>query len=129
MSLPAPKRILVVEDEMMIAMMLEDMLTEMGHAVVGVAPNLKTALALAAAEQCDLAILDINLAGERSFPVARLLRERGLPFLFATGYGTTGLEDPFRDALTLKKPFQIEDLAQAIETVLTAAEAYSLSRP
>ena len=120
MSLPVAKRILVVEDEMMIAMMLEDMLSEMGHEVVGVAPNLKIALVLAAQEQFDVAILDINLAGERSFPVARLLRERGLPFLFATGYGTLGLDASFREAVTLKKPFQMEELALAIEAVMVA---------
>jgi DNA-binding response OmpR family regulator len=110
-------RVLVVEDEMMIAMMLEDMLAELGHEVVGVAPNLKIALAMAADKQFDLAILDINLAGDHSFPVARVLRGRGLPFLFATGYGTLGLEDPFRGTFTLKKPFQMEELARAVEAV------------
>jgi DNA-binding response OmpR family regulator len=115
MSPPVPRRVLVVEDEMMIAMMVEDMLAEMGHAVIGVASNLRSALALAAAEQFDVAILDINLAGERSFPVAHLLKARGVPFLFATGYGELGLEDPFRDVVTLKKPFDIEDLAGAVE--------------
>jgi DNA-binding response OmpR family regulator len=123
MSLPVAKRILVVEDEMMISMMLEDMLTEMGHEVVGIAPNLQIALGLAASERFDLAILDVNLAGERSFPVARLIRERGLPFLFATGYGTLGLEDSFHQTLTLKKPFKEEELAQAIETVTAVAAA------
>jgi DNA-binding response OmpR family regulator len=112
-----PRRVLVVEDEMMIAMMLEDMLADMGHEVVGVAPNLKTALVMAQGEQFDVAILDINLAGERSFPVAEVLRTRGLPFLFATGYGTLGLEDPFREVHTLKKPFQMTDLARAIDKV------------
>jgi len=117
----AQRRVLVVEDEMMIAMMLEDMLADMGHEVVGVAPNLKAALALAADAEIDVAILDINLAGERSFPVAHLLRSRGVPFLFATGYGVLGLEDPFRDILTLKKPFQMTELARAVETVAKAA--------
>ena len=111
------RRILVVEDEMMIAMMLEDMLLELGHDVVGVAPNLKAALTLAGSKEFDLGILDINLAGERSFPVAHLLRERGLPFLFSTGYGAQGLEDPFRDVFTLKKPYQIQDLARAVDAV------------
>jgi DNA-binding response OmpR family regulator len=111
----SPRRVLVVEDEMMIAMMIEDMLADMGHEVVGVAPNLKAALVLAADEQFDLAILDINLAGERSFPVAHLLQKRGVPFMFATGYGALGLEDPFRDILTLKKPFQMNDLARAVD--------------
>ena len=102
---------------MMIAMMIEDMLADMGHQVVGVAPNLQTGLALAEAHPCDVAILDINLGSERSFPIAHLLRERGTPFIFATGYGTLGLEEPFQGAFTLKKPFKQEDLAYAIETV------------
>lgn len=103
---------------MMIAMMVEDMLTDLGHEVVGVAPNLKQALALAASAQIDVAVLDINLGGgERSFPVAQLLRDRGVPFLFATGYGTLGLEAPFQDTVTLKKPFQISDLGKAVEAV------------
>jgi CheY-like chemotaxis protein len=116
-----PRRVLLVEDEVMIAMMLEDMLVDLGHEVVGIAPNLPAALSLADSERFDVAILDINLAGERSFPVAQLLKERGLPFLFATGYGTRGLEDPFREVLTLDKPFQIADLARAVDQVLAAA--------
>jgi DNA-binding response OmpR family regulator len=108
-------RILIVEDEMMIVMMMEDMLADLGHEVVGVAQNLPTALSLAESEGFDIAILDINLAGERSFPVARRLRERGVPFLFATGYGALGLEDPFRETPTLKKPFQMRDLARAVD--------------
>jgi DNA-binding response OmpR family regulator len=112
-----PRRILVVEDEMMIAMMLEDMLADLGHHVVGVAPNLKTALTLAEDLTFDLAILDINLAGDRSFPVAHRLMDKGVPFLFATGYGALGLEDPFRDVPTLKKPFQMADLAHAVAAI------------
>ena len=115
----ARRRILVVEDEMMIAIMLEDMLLDLGHEVVGVAQNLPVALAMAEAKagQFDMAILDINLAGERSFPVALRLAEQGVPFMFATGYGALGLEEPFRDVFTLKKPFQQEDLARAIDRV------------
>lgn len=104
---------------MMIAIMLEDMLADMGHEVVGVAQSLSAALDMteAKAGQFDMAILDVNLAGERSFPVARRLAERGVPFMFATGYGVLGLEAPFQDTFTLKKPFQQEDLARAIERV------------
>jgi DNA-binding response OmpR family regulator len=117
MTVGLSRRILVVEDEMMILMMIEDMLADLGHEVAGVAQTLSRALALAEGEGFDMAILDINLAGERSFPVARRLRERGVPFMFATGYGVMGLEDPFRDVLTLKKPFQIRDLAKALDQV------------
>ena len=118
----ARRHILVVEDEMMIAIMLEDMLLDLGHEVVGVAQNLPAALAMteAKAGQFDMAILDINLAGERSFPVALRLAERGVPFMFATGYGALGLEEPFRDIFTLNKPFQQEALARAIDRVCPA---------
>lgn len=66
------------------------------------------------AGQYDMAILDINLSGELSFPVARRLMDRGVPFMFATGYGTLGLEEPFRSVSTLNKPFQQQDLARAV---------------
>ncbi len=111
------RRILIVEDEMMIVMMMEDMLTDLGHEVAGVAQSLESAMGLAEGDGFDIAILDINLAGERSFPVALRLRERGVPFIFATGYGALGLEDPFRGTVTLKKPFQMRDLARAVEMV------------
>jgi CheY-like chemotaxis protein len=116
------RRILIVEDEMMIAIMLEDMLADLGHGVVGVAQTLTAALAMADAKAglFDMAILDINLAGERSFPVAARLTEQGVPFMFATGYGAMGLEEPFRDCFTLKKPFQEEELARAIDRVCPA---------
>ena len=114
-------RILVVEDEMMIAMMVEDMLADIGHQVIGVAQNLAAAMAMAQDREFDLAILDVNLAGERSFPVAHLLTARGVPFLFATGYGNLGLEDDFQNVLTLSKPFQLHDLAKAVNQVAAAA--------
>lgn len=117
----AARRILVVEDEMMIAMLMEDMLVDIGHHVVAVAQNLRVALQLAEGGDFDLAILDVNLAGERSFPVAELLTRRGVPFMFATGYGAMGLDEAFRDTLTLNKPFQIEDLAEAVDKVAAAA--------
>lgn len=115
------RRVLVVEDEMMVAMLMEDMLADIGHQVVGVAQNLAVALQMAQERDFDIAILDINLAGERSFPVAQLLAERGVPFMFATGYGAMGLDDAFKDAFTLKKPFQIEDLATAVDKLSAAA--------
>ena len=104
---------------MMIAMLIEDMLLDLGHEVVGVAPSLPKGLKLAAdkAGQYDMAILDVNLAGARSFPIARWLREQGTPFMFATGYGTLGLEDGFQDVFTLKKPFQQDELAKAVDGV------------
>jgi len=107
---------------MMIAIMIEDMLLDLGHQVAGVCQSLAAALTITEPQDLpfDMAILDVNLAGERSFPVARRLAERGVPFMFATGYGTLGLEEPFRSAFTLKKPFQQEDLARAIALVCPA---------
>jgi CheY-like chemotaxis protein len=84
------KRVLVVEDEMTIALLIEDMLTDLGHEVVGLAMRLPQAMELAATAIVDLAILDVNLDGRMSFPVADLLSARGVPFVFATGYGSAG---------------------------------------
>jgi DNA-binding response OmpR family regulator len=112
--MPRCLRVLVVEDEMMIALMLEDMLLDMGHDVVGLAMRLPQALALAQAAEIDLAILDVNLDGRLSFPVAEVLDRRGVPFFFASGYGSAGVEPPFEGRLTIRKPFEIKDLRGAI---------------
>ena len=110
-------RILIVEDEMLVAMNIEDMLLDLGHEVAGLAGRLGPALALAGEAMFDAAMLDVNLAGEPSFPVAALLVERGIPFLFATGYGRAGIEDRYRDRPILQKPFRIAELAQALEAL------------
>jgi CheY-like chemotaxis protein len=107
-------RILIVEDEMLVAMNIEDMLEELGHEVVGIAGRLGTALALARDEAFDVAMLDVNLAGDRSFPVADLLIARGIPFLFATGYGLDGIDEKYRDRPVLQKPFRAAELAAAV---------------
>jgi CheY-like chemotaxis protein len=105
-------RILVVEDEMLVAMLIEDAIVDLGHEIVGPEMRLETALETAASEQFDFAILDINLAGKQSFPVADCLSQRGIPFMFASGYGAAGLVDPYLSAKVIQKPFsprQIED--------------------
>jgi CheY-like chemotaxis protein len=107
-------RILVVEDEMLVAMNIEDMLLELGHEMAGLASRLAPALALARESRFDAAMLDVNLAGEPSFPVADLLIERKIPFLFATGYGRQGIEERFRDQPILQKPFRAAELAAAL---------------
>jgi CheY-like chemotaxis protein len=107
-------RILIVEDEMMIALLLEDMLVDLGHAVAGLAMRLPQALDMAGGGEIDLAILDVNLDGRLSFPVAEVLARRRIPFFFATGYGSAGLEPPFTGHPTLRKPFDQADLAAAI---------------
>jgi DNA-binding NtrC family response regulator len=113
-----PRRVLVVEDEILIAMLIEDMLTDLGFEVVGPAMRLQRALEMAQQETIDLAVLDVNLASEPSFPVAYVLQERGIPFIFATGYGATGLDHSFQSAATLQKPFQANQLSEAISRAL-----------
>jgi CheY-like chemotaxis protein len=110
-------RVLIVEDEMLVAMNIEDMLLELGYEMAGLASRLAPALALAAECDADAAILDVNLAGEQSFPVADLLQERGIPFLFATGYGLSGIAERFRSRTVLQKPFRLADLGAALRTV------------
>ena len=112
-----PLRILIVEDEMLVAMSIEDMLLEHGFEVAGIASRLAPALALAREGRFDAAMLDVNLAGEASFPVADLLAERGIPFLFATGYGLAGLDERYRGHPVLQKPFRAAELRKAIEAI------------
>jgi DNA-binding response OmpR family regulator len=107
-------RVFIVEDEMTIAFLLEDMLADMGHTVVATAMRLPQAEAMARTVDADLAILDINLDGRRSFPVAAILRERGVRLLFASGYGKSGLEPPFERDRVVAKPFETRDISSAI---------------
>jgi two-component SAPR family response regulator len=107
-------RILVVEDEMLIGMLLEDMLTDMGHVVVGIVPRVNDALAAVQKEAFDLAILDVHLNGQAVFPVAEALIERGIPFVFSTGYGERGLPDQYRGRPILQKPFAKDDLEKTL---------------
>jgi CheY-like chemotaxis protein len=111
---PPSRRILVVEDEMLIGMLLEDMLTDMGHVVVAIVPRVNEALAAAQREAFDLAILDVHLNGQAVFPVAEALVERGIPFVFATGYGERGLPEQYRNRPILQKPFAKEDLEKTL---------------
>ncbi len=112
-------RALVVEDEVIVGMLLEDMLGELGCEVVAISTHLEEALKLAGTLDIDFALLDINLDGQQSFPVADVLRGRGVPFLFATGYGAKILKPPYSGTPTLQKPFQLGDLERMIG-VLTA---------
>lgn len=99
---------------MLVAMNIEDMLLELGHEVAGLASRLAPALALAREGRFDAAMLDVNLAGEPTFAVADLLIERGIPFLFATGYGLQGIEERYRDFPVLQKPFRTGELGEAL---------------
>lgn len=116
----APARIFVVEDESLIRMLLEDMLTDLGHEVAATASNVSAAKLLAATGGFDAAILDVNLEGEEIFPVADILAQRNLPFVFASGYGQAALPEHFRNRPTLQKPFQTEQLEAALKGLFAA---------
>jgi CheY-like chemotaxis protein len=118
-----PLRILVVEDEMTIALMIEDMLLELGHQVVDLAMRLPQAADLASKADFDAAILDVNLDGRKSFPVADILAERGIPFAFATGYGATGIEPAYAGRPVITKPFLLDDLKAALEALVSSPAA------
>ena len=114
------RRVLVVEDEVLVGMLIEEMLQTLGYELVALSTHLDEALSLARTASFDFAVLDINLDGRQSFPVADILRARGVPFLFATGYGAKILKPPYSGLPTLQKPFQLADLERMIG-VLTAA--------
>ncbi|RXT50593.1 response regulator [Bradyrhizobium betae] len=114
----AAHRIFIVEDEMMIAMMVEDFLADLGWDVVGVAGTLDQAFAMARDTVVDAALLDVNLNGRNTFAVAEILAARDIPFVFATGYGAQGIADRFRGAPTLTKPYQLNELDGALQQAL-----------
>ena len=114
-------RVLVVEDEMMVSMLIEDMLGDLGCTVVGPASRLDEAIALANDAELDCAVLDVNLGGQPIFPLADLLRARGAPFAFATGYGDAGLRDVDKGSPVLQKPFRETDLARVLGELRASA--------
>lgn len=107
-------RILIVEDESIVAMMIEDFVADLGHELAGTAGRLDQALKLAQNAEADIAVVDVNLNGQHTYPVAEALKARGVPFIFATGYGAAGLDDAWKHYPVLQKPFQMEELAAAI---------------
>jgi CheY-like chemotaxis protein len=107
-----------VEDEQMVVWTLEDMLGDLGCEMVGPAPGLAQALALVEAERLDAAILDVNLAGVQSFPVADALAARGIPFTFATGYEQSSLPSEYQRFKYLHKPYQTSDLREALKHIM-----------
>jgi CheY-like chemotaxis protein len=111
----ASKRVLIVEDELMIRMLLEGMLTDLGHTVAAEAGSIEEAMTLAKEAEFDIAVLDVNLNGQPITPVVEVLVQRGLPFVFASGYGQRGVPEQYRSSPTLQKPFQVDALAQAID--------------
>lgn len=113
----APRRILLVEDEPMIAFALEDMVIDLGFEVVGPAFRLADALDLAGSEQFDVAVLDVNLNEQRSYAVADLLKDRGIPFLFATGYAEGGVGWT-EETIVIAKPYNRSQLSRALDQLL-----------
>jgi DNA-binding response OmpR family regulator len=111
-------RVLIVEDEALVAMTLEIMFEDLGWIRVGPVGRLDEAMRLAQAEPIDAAVLDVNLAGENTESVARTLAERRIPFIVATGYGESDLDGSFRKAPSLAKPFTIDGLTQRMAEAL-----------
>jgi CheY-like chemotaxis protein len=115
-----PLRVLVVEDEPIIGMMLQDTLLDLGCDVVALAHHFEAAMSYADAAELDVAVLDINLRGTRSYPVADLLAERGIPHLFTAGYGVH-LDPAYRYAPVLEKPIEMAELRDALVKVTSSA--------
>ena len=113
------KPILVVEDEALVAMMIADTLEDIGWRVIGPAATVAQALELMGAEEPEAAVLDVNLGGETVYPVAEALQERGVPYLFLTGYGAAGVEPGFAAARVLQKPVRGNILTGAVEDILS----------
>jgi DNA-binding NtrC family response regulator len=114
--------VLIVEDEYFIADDMAQALRELGAEVVGPVPNLTRAAAfIAANDRIDAAVLDINLAGESVFPIADMLADRGVPFVFATGYDQSALPPSYGRVLRWEKPFNPEDLARTLPRLLERA--------
>jgi CheY-like chemotaxis protein len=113
-------KVLVVEDEGFVALMIEDMLEDLGCQVIASVPTLKQACMFAQTAEIDLAVLDINLGGDRSFPAAKILRERGIPFIFSTGYGAAGLPAELSGSPVLGKPFSAEELKEKLQAACAA---------
>lgn len=113
------KRIMVVEDEAMIWMLIEDSLVDHGCTAVGPLSRVDDALRAAETETVDAALLDVNLVGVPVYPVADVLARRGIPYGFLTGYGEMGLRDEYRGRPVLKKPFTQKGLIELVTTLVT----------
>jgi CheY-like chemotaxis protein len=111
-------RVAVVEDETLVAILLEDMLMELGCQVVWTAHRVGKALDLVAQSTPEAGVLDVNIAGDEVYPVAQALADRNIPFVFTTGYGTRGLSGVWRDRPIVQKPFQVEHLSDGLLAAL-----------
>src|SRR3981189_3288123 len=120
-SRPPGGSVFLVADAVMSRMMVADMLDELGYRVAAEAGEINEAIKLAQSTEFDIAILDVNVNGKVISPVAELIKARNRPFIFATGYGSQGLPEEYRDRPALQKPFQIETLGRMIEGALKSA--------
>jgi CheY-like chemotaxis protein len=111
-------RVLVVEDEMMVSMLLEDMLSDIGCTFVGPAARIERALKLIEDVGFDIAILDVNLNGHETYPIADALAARAIPFVFASGYSAGRLRDAYQGVPSLAKPFRQHELEQTLAAAL-----------
>jgi CheY-like chemotaxis protein len=113
-------RVLVVEDEFAVLLLVEDMLAELGCELVGTASRMAEATSMAGGLEFDVAVLDVNINGEPIDPVAEIIAGRGLPMIFSTGYGRSGIDARWRERPVLQKPYRLEDFAAALKQTLEA---------
>jgi DNA-binding response OmpR family regulator len=125
---PVGLRVLLVEDQMIVAMEVEDILRGLGCVVVGPVGTLKSAVRLAREEALDAAILDVSLDGDKVFPVAEELQRRGISFLFATGYEEQILPAKWHGVPRIAKPFRREKLEKLIRSVFSQQHERRLSQ-
>jgi CheY-like chemotaxis protein len=122
-KLLARRHILVVEDEMLVLMVMEDMLADIGCESVTAAATVDQALALMETKVFDAAMLDVNLSGKTSYPLAKVLAARGIPFVFATGYSGHGMVKAYSDRPLLTKPFQLDQLIDVLTPLFSERPA------
>ncbi|WP_192181536.1 response regulator [Mesorhizobium amorphae] len=113
------RRILVVEDEILVLMMIEDMLGDLGCESVTSAATIEKAIALIEAQVFDAAMLDMNLDGDDSNAVADALAERGVPFIYSTGNSGRDMREGFSSRAVLRKPFSFDELSSKLERLLS----------
>lgn len=116
------KRVLIVEDEMLVALLIEDLLADLGCSTLGPCGNLGNALEAARTGLFDLAVLDVNLGGEMVYPVAEALAARRIPFLFLSGYGDEAIPPGHAGWKVCAKPFKADDLAEMLSAVVEAGQ-------
>ena len=113
-------KVVLVEDESMVAMLLEDMLADLGHEVIATAGRLNRARECASHAEADFAVIDLNLNGEQTYEVAQTFLDRGIPIIFSTGYCAAGLDPRWRRQPLLQKPFELSALDGAIRDAMQA---------